>query len=142
MIGMLVSEQGGSLMKAYPMALRVRVIEDYDAGMSSEAVAEKYKVSSAWVRRLKQQQRERGDLTPRTGGGARTIKIDRQKLAALVEAQPDATLAELRERLGVACSIAGIHKALRELKLTFKKSRSTPRSRTAPTSPCDGRSGG
>lgn len=108
-------------MKAYPMELRVRVIEDCDAGLSTKAVAEKYRVSPAWVRRLKQLRRERGDIQPRTGGGSRGCKIERTRLAALVEQQPDATLAELRDRLGVQCTLGAIHKALRKLKLTFKK---------------------
>lgn len=129
-------------MKAYPEALRTRVIEDGDAGMKTSAVAEKYRVSPAWVRRLKQRRRERGDIEPLQGGGSRGFKIDRAQLAALVSAQPDATLAELRERLGVDCTPGGIHKALRELGLTYKKSRSAPRSRTGPTSPSGERRGG
>jgi transposase len=129
-------------MKAYPMALRTRVIEDCDAGMRTSAVAEKYRVSPAWVRRLKQHRRERGDIEPRPGGGSRGFKIDRARLSALVAAQPDATLAELRERLGVDCSLGGIHKALRELGLTYKKSRSAPPSKTARTWRSGGRRGG
>jgi transposase len=91
------------------------------------------------VRRLKQHKRERGDIVPRTGGGSRGRKIDRDRLASLVREQPDATLVELRDRLvaqgGVSVTPWAICKALKELKLTYKKKQSTPPSRTGPTSP-------
>jgi len=123
------------MAQAYSMDLRQRVIADCDAGLGTQAVAVKYSVSPAWVRRLKQHRRERGDIRPRTGGGSRGYKIDRQKLAGLVAEQPDATLVELRDRLGVDVTPWAVCKALRELGLTFKKRRSTPRSKTDRTSP-------
>lgn len=123
------------------MDLRERVIADCDAGLGTKAAAAKYKVSPAWVRRLKQHRRERGDIVPRTGGGSRGRKIDRDRLAELAKQQPDATLVELRDRLGVAVTAWAIGKALRELGLSYKKSRSAPPSRTARTSLRSGRSG-
>jgi transposase len=120
---------------AYSMDLRQRVIADCDRGLNTKAVALKYSVSPAWVRRLKQHRRERGDIVPRTGGGSRGCKFDRQKLAQLVAEQPDATLVELRDRLGVKVSPWAISKALRQLGLSFKKRRSTPPSRTGRMSP-------
>ena len=120
-------------MKAYPMALRTRFPEDCDAGMGTQAVAEKYRVSPAWVRRLKQHRRERGDIRPRTGG-PRPRVIDRSQLARLVEAYPDATLREYRQRLGIECSLSAVCMVLRELKLTFKKRQSMPRNRIDRTS--------
>ncbi|WP_428386146.1 hypothetical protein [Mucisphaera sp.] len=54
--------------KSYSMDLRERVAADHDAGLGTQAVAQKYSVSRAWVRRLIQQRRERGNLEPRTGG--------------------------------------------------------------------------
>mgnify|MGYP003337120280 CR=1 FL=1 len=129
-------------MKAYSMDLRQRVIDDCDSGLGTAQVARKYSVSPAWVRRLKQHRRERGDIAPRSGGGSRGRKIDRERLRELVDQQPDATLVELRDRLGVRVTPWAIAKALRGLELTFKKSRSTPPSRTAPMSPSVGRSGG
>ena len=105
---------------AYSMDLRQRVIDDCDAGLGTTALAAKYKVSPAWVRRLKQHRRERGDIRPRTSPG-RPRTIDDAKLAALVEQQPDATLEQLRDRLGVDVTGQAISKALRRLGLTFKK---------------------
>jgi transposase len=131
-------------MDAYSMDLRERVIADCDAGLGSKATAAKFKVSlsPAWVRRLKQHRRERGDIVPRNGGGSRGRKIDRGRLAELVKAKPDATLVELRDRLGVSVTPWAVCKALRELGLSYKKSRSVPPSRTARTSPTSGRRGG
>ncbi len=124
------------------MDLRARVLAACDGGQQTKAVARTFGVSPAWVRRLKQHRRERGDVRPRTGGGSRGRKIDRGRLAELVAQQPDATLVELRDRLGVAVTPWAVCKALRELKLTYKKSRSAPPSRTARTSRRGGRSGG
>jgi transposase len=120
-------------MKPYSMDLRERVIKDCDAGIGTTAVARKYSVSPAWVRRLKQHRRERGDIQPRTGGGSRGRKIDRHRLKELVTQQPDATLIELRDRLGIKVTPWAISKALRQLELTFKKSPCTPPSRIVPT---------
>ena len=116
------------------MDLRVRVIDACDRGESTKAVAKKFDVSPAWVRRLKQHRRERGDILPRNGGGSRGRKIDRARLAQLVKEQPDATLVELRDRLGIQITLWAICKALHELKLSFKKRRSTRPSRIGPMS--------
>jgi transposase len=129
-------------MKAYSMDLRQKVIALCDQGKSTGEVADAFNVSPAWVRRLKQHRRERGDIVPRTGGGSRGRKIDRERLAELVRQQPDATLIELRDRLGIKVTPWAICKALRELKLTFKKSRYTPANRIVPTSLRRARRGG
>ena len=123
------------------MDLRERVIADCDAGLGTKATASKFKVSAAWVRRLKQHRRERGDIVPRTGGGSRGRKIDRGRLAELARQQPDATLVELRDRLGAKVTAWAVGKALRELGLSYKKSPSAPPSRAARTSPASGPSG-
>lgn len=66
-------------------------------------------------------------------GGATVIQIDMARLAELVVEQPDATLKELRERLGIVCAECAVCMGLKRLGLSFKKGRSTRRSRTAPT---------
>ena len=78
-------------MQAYSMDLRQRVITACDQKQTTKSVAQRFGVSAAWVRRLKQHRRERGDIKPRTGGGSRGRKIDRDRLAELVKQQPDAT---------------------------------------------------
>ncbi len=129
------------MAQAYSMDLRRRVINDCDAGMGTLSVARKYSVSPAWVRRLKQHRRERGDIRPRRGGGSRGCKIDRDQLAQLVVKHPDATLVELRDRLGVQVTPWAVGKALRELGWTLKKSRCVRLNRTDRMSPNDARPG-
>jgi transposase len=118
---------------AYSDDLRDRILSAYDRGMKTAQIAEVFEVSPAWARRVKQTRRETGRIRPLRPGGKRPPKIDRARLAQLVQAQPDATLKELRERLGVRCALSSLCTALKKMKLSFKKSRSTPRSRTAPT---------
>ena len=107
---------------AYSMDLRTRVLTDTDAGMGTRAVATKYRVSESWVRRLKQRRRESGEIAPRQ----RTLPPPKwlshaERIQDLVREQPDATLAELRERSGSVVSISTVWRALRHLHLTFKK---------------------
>lgn len=122
-------------MKAYSMDLRVRVLADCDAGVKTRVVARKYSVSPAWVRRLKQRRRETGETTPRQ---AQRQPPPRQAHAAQlqerVRAQPDATLAELRDHLQQAVSVATVWRALKDLGLTLKKKSSAPPSRIGRTS--------
>lgn len=118
----------------YSQDLRDRVLAAYDRGMKTGRIAEVFAVSKAWARRVKQRRREHGETTPRKMGGPGVPKIDRARLAELVAAHPDATARELRAMLGVECSESAIYAALKALKLSYKKRRSMPRNRTAPTS--------
>lgn len=113
----------------------------YDSGRQTKGIAKTFNVSPAWARRLKQHRRERGDIVPRTGGGNQKPKVDLIQLGEWVKQKPDATLVELRESLKVDCTLWTICRALRRLKLSYKKSRSTPPSRIALTLPCGERSG-
>ena len=126
----------------YSQDLRDRVLAAYDRGMPTKQIAEVFDVSRAWARRLKQRRRETGETSPRPMGGATVIKIDMARLAELVREQPDATLKELRERLGIVCAESAVCMALKRLGLSFKKRRSTRPSRTARMSRRAVRTGG
>ena len=108
---------------AYSLDLRERVLLDLDAGMSKAAIARNYHVSTRWVYKLQKQREETGDIAPRKGktGPRPKLSAHVNRLLELVEEQPDASLAELRERLGVAVGITTIWRALRALGVTFKK---------------------
>ena len=127
---------------AYSQDLRDRVLAAYDRGMPTKQIAEIFQVCPAWARRVKQRRRDQGQTTARPQGGARRIKIDPDRLAALVKQHPDAPLKELRERLGIVCAESAICMALQRLKLSFKKRRSMRPSRIAPTLPPGERNGG
>ena len=131
-------------MKPYSMDLRERVLKDCDAGAGTRAVAEKYAVSEAWVRRLKQRRRETGSIGPRvaTPGPAPALAAHHDRLRALVREAPGLTAAEYGDRLGVAVAAVTVWRALRRLGLTFKKSPSGRPSRTGRTWPSGGRRGG
>ena len=122
--------------------LRDRVLAAADRGMKTKQIADTFEVSRSWVRRVKQRRRETGETMPRPMGAAVVWKIDRSRLAEVVRAHPDATLEEIRDLLGITCSRSAICMALRALGLTFKKRRSTPRSRTGPTWSSDAATGG
>lgn len=128
-------------MKPYSMDLRERVMAAYDSGRQTKEIAKLFDVSPAWARRLKQHRRQRGDINPRTGGAKQKRKIDLIRLGELVRQKPDATLVELRESLKVDCALWTICKALNELKLSYKKSRFTPRSKIARMLSSSGRNG-
>jgi len=120
-------------MAPYSMDLRTRVLHDSDAGMRSQDVAAKYAVSRAWVDRVKQRRRERGELAPRkqTKFRRRTLSTaQEQRLVVLVTAKPDATLTELRDALPTPAALSTIWRVLGRLGLTFKKNRT--RRRTTP----------
>ena len=111
-------------MQAYSMDLRVRVMADVDNGMGTNAVAEKYRVSADWVRKLKRFRRETGDFGPRKQRVSNATKLDDHldELQQLVAETPDATLKELRKEIGVSVGESTIWRALRRLQITFKKS--------------------
>jgi transposase len=125
--------QGCIMPAAFSQDLRDKVLHACDRGVPTAHVADVFGVSASWVRRVKQVRREQQRTAPLPMGGKRFQKIDRVKLAELVAVKPDATLRELREALGVVCAISAIDKALRQLKLSFKKRRSTRLNKTGPT---------
>ena len=119
-------------MAPYSMDLRQRVARAWDGGLDAEAIAAKYEVSRAWVHRLIQRRRETGSLAPRkhTTFRRRVLADQETKLAALIAAQPDATLAEIREALPTSAALSTLWHAIDRLQLTGKKNRT--RRRTAP----------
>jgi transposase len=123
-------------VQAYSKEFRCEVLADCDAGMNTHSVALKHKFSKAWVRRLKQRRRENGEIAPR-----RPIKKTppkwhayKDRLIAAVEQQPDITLRELRDQLGVEVSVQTLSVALRRLRYTLKKKSFGRANKTGPTS--------
>jgi len=120
-------------MAPYSRDLRTRVLADRDAGMASKDVAAKFRVSLSWVNRLVQRRRETGEVAPRPQTVFKTQAFAGQedRLRALVDAQPDRTLAELREALRSSASLSSVWRALDRLQLTVKKNGT--RRRTTPS---------
>lgn len=128
--------------RSYSQDLRDRVLAAYDRGEKTKTIADMFAVSRAWARRVKQRRRETGQASARPVGSPGVIKVDRAQLAQIVREDPDATLEELRDRLGVSCATSTICMALQALGFTRKKRRSVPRNRTARTWPSAGPTGG
>ena len=128
-------------MRAYSMDLRERVLRDSDAGMMANAVAEKYHVSGSWVRWLKQRRRQTGEIGPRPQRRGPRPKLEAhvQTLAALIAEQPDRTLVELQEAIGIPVSIPTICRAVKQLGLPVKKNRTSQRAQ--PVGHCDSADG-
>jgi transposase len=128
-------------MGPYPIELRQRVVDAYRHGMGSFTdVGEQFAVSHAFVCDMVAQYQRMGLVGPGHHGGGHH-KLGQKgdaKLRALVEADPDATLDELRARLQrsqrITLTRSGVGRALQRLGLPRKKKRSMRPSRTGPTS--------
>jgi transposase len=119
-------------MAPYSMDLRKRVVRAWDAGLDAESVAAKYEVSRAWVHRLVQRRRETGSIAPRkqTKFRGRVLAGQEARLAALITAQPDATLAELRDALPTSAALSTLWREIDRLQLTVKKNGARRRAAT------------
>ena len=109
-------------MRAYSMDLRTRVLDALDAGDRTAAVADRFAVSRAWVRRLAQRRRETGEVAPRVRPpNPSKLRGHHDRIRELLGAIPDRTLAELRAELGVAVALSTLWVAVRSLGYTLKK---------------------
>jgi transposase len=113
--------------------VRARAIAAYEAGNGTQAdTAKFYGVDLSTFQRWLQRYRETGRASP-FPRGHNPPALDRDQmllLVRLVEEKPDATLEELREGVGVACSLVAIHNALRRLGYRYKKNSGGQRTRT------------
>lgn len=125
-------------MEAYSLDLRQRVLASVDEGkLNRLQIASLFRVSVSWIRRLLQRRRETGSIAPRKqrhGPEPRLTEVQRQQLRELVRSKPDATLAELRDRLNAGVGRTTIWREVEKLELTVKKSRNGPANRTDPKS--------
>lgn len=111
--------------------LRERIVSAYDRGDGTrQQIAARYDVSLGMVKKLLQQRRRTGDIAPRhrySGAKPKITPEHQRRLTQLVNNQPDMTLAELRDAIGVACTPQAIHYALARMGLSLKKRRCGPR---------------
>ena len=100
-------------------------------------LAQRYNVSLSFVRDLLQRYRATGSVTPRPHGGGNPRAISKQQEQALLilhEEDDDATLDELVDRLfdryGIVTSRSSVARVFYRLRITRKKRRSAPESKT------------
>ena len=112
-------------MRPYSMDLRERVAAAIDAGEGSQRqVAKRFRVSVSFVTRLVQRRRDAGTLAPKPHGGGPRPALgfpERVRLAVRIAEHPDATLKQLKEWGGFACTLTTLWRTLRRFRLTYKK---------------------
>jgi len=120
-------------MRAIPLSARERIMRLYEQGKGTREIAGFFGFCVAAVRRVRQQFQQRGTLQPQThlcGRKTRLTAARKVRLQKLVEAQPDATLAELGARLDRPFGTSTVDLWLHKLGLTYKKN--TVRGRAEP----------
>jgi len=111
-------------MKAIPIAMRERILKLYKQGKSSVEIAEFSGFCVAAVCRVRQQFKARGTVKPQTHlCGRKTLLTAERKarLQKLVDAKPDATLAEFGARMDRPFGTSTMDLWLRRLGLSYKK---------------------
>jgi transposase len=112
-------------MTPYSQDLRQRVLDTVRRGEGSlRQIARRFLVSVSFVTRLLRTHRTTGSLEPKPHGGGNPAVLgpeDLERLREVIRQQPDATLEECRQRLGVSCSTMTIARALSQLGLPRKK---------------------
>ena len=112
-------------MKTTSLDLRKRILATYDTGKETRvSVARRFCVSLGMVKKLLQQRRRLGDIAPlhwRAGRKPLFTEAHKDQMRAAIRRQPDTTLAEFRELLGLDCSLVAIHRVLVRMGMTYKK---------------------
>jgi transposase len=115
--------------------IRQRAIQAYQAGEGTQAqVASMYRITLRTFSRWWRQYQQCGTFAPSPRGhrAAAYQGGDLEALDRALSRRPDATLEQLREQTGVACSIMAVHRATLRLDWRYKKSRYERVSKTGP----------
>ena len=128
-------------MQAYSQDLRERVLRALARGDRPTEIARRFEVSRVWVYQVRDRERETGVRSSFQIGGHRRSRLAEreQVLRGWISAQPDLSLAELRQRLaqqGISIKIGALWHQLNKWNLTFKKNSARQRARAR------GRAGG
>lgn len=115
-------------MEPYDAEFRGEVLAACDSKEGTRAVALRFNVSESWVRRIKQQRRETGQVAPKKAASRRPKwHAWATWLVAKISARPDIYLRELqaalKKELGVDVCLMTICNACRQLEQSRKKRR-------------------
>jgi transposase len=125
------------MSKALSVDLRERVVAAVAAGSSCRAAAARFGVSASSAIRWATLAREAGSVAPGPLGGDRRstrTEVHAALILDLVEQKSDITLKEIRAelaKLGVSAGIGTLWRFFDRRRMTWKKRRRTPPSRTA-----------
>ncbi len=119
-------------MKPYSEDIRIRVIRVVEGGVSSREAARRFEVSASSAIKWVQRWRRTGVVKARPMGRKRgnILDVHADWLLALIEAEPDVTLSEVRERLrdrGIVAAIGTIWTFFERRNVSFKKNRARRR---------------
>lgn len=124
-------------MKPISIDLRKRVIESRQEGEPLGQIAKRFKLPKSTVQHLIEHHKATGSLEPKPRKCGRKPAFQGEALRKLeedVQANPGATLEQLRQRSGMSVSLVAIHNTLQKiLGFTFKKNRYARVSRTGKT---------
>lgn len=115
-------------MEPYTQEFRAEVLAACDAGEGTQAVALRFDVSESWVRRIKQQRRETGQVAPKKAAKRQPKwRTWQDWLLEKLANRPDIYLRELQAELkaerGVDVCLTTICNACSKLKQSRKKRR-------------------
>ena len=115
-------------MMPYSFELRSQVLAACDSNEGTKSVAIQFGVSESWVRKIKQQRRETGQIEPKTAAPRQPEwRAWADWLVSKINTQPDIYLREiqvaLKQELGKEVSLTTICNACRALEQTRKKRR-------------------
>lgn len=123
------TDSGGCMAGPYSADLRERVVGAVSEGATRRRAGAAFKVSASTAIRWAQRFQETGSWQARPSGGdqrSRAIEAHREWLLALVAAEPDLMLKEIRERLtaekAFAGSISSLWRFFHRHGISFKKS--------------------
>src|SRR5215469_17077222 len=89
--------------------LRERIVAAYDNDEGTQQeIAQRFKVSWDFVKKLFKQRRRTGDIAPRhhfSGRKPLILASHEREMRAMLAKKPDLTLEEIREALGLCCTI-------------------------------------
>jgi transposase len=128
------------MVQALSLDLRKRVVAAVASGMSRRQAAERFGVSAASAVRWCALVRETGEPRAKPQGGDRhshRIEAHAPFILECIEDKSDITLVEIRALLadiGVSVAVSTLWRFFRRRRITYKKSRRTPPSRSVRTS--------
>ena len=125
-------------MKTIPLAVRRRILAACEReGSTRGQVARRFGVSLGMVKKLLAQRKHLGDIRAQYHRCGRKPLIDAtvcRRLQDLLQSRPSATLREMRQAVGLNCTLPALHYALRRAGLArgqkVRRRKSIPSSRS------------
>jgi transposase len=125
-------------MKPTSIDLRERIVTArLKDRQSMGQIAERFGIAKGTVQNIIERYRDAGTVNPKPANAGRKAAFRGALLKRLerdVLDHPDATLAELRDRSGLAVSLVTVHHTLRRMGFTLKKRACAPRNNVGPMS--------